>query len=641
MSLYRGWSQLLGGIRRNTGGGHDARTMPQFSPNLTADQMEKFLGDAQKILDIGSIDTVQQLIRDLASDRGLQRVRQVAEAEFVTGYAVTSLSFKRHCIPFFKILGHEQMRASLVLESEVGTLFSFLYGPGGHRGTTFFTRAVQSLIEVADSGDLDVVENSLYHASLGLFNTLNLNHSAAVQEEFKSLALQLETLLSRCSFGSPTSNAMNYNLRSAQHEISRIKTLLHIADSLPTATAHRPEQVISSIVDSHLVDLPGELSREGPRHDNDHAEISNIKILPTSEEINSHRNEYLPHRSPDYPHHRQGIARMLDFQFRLLREDTSGQIREAVRTIIDTWAELTEEHQGKRDTKKLKTHGVRTLIYQNAQIEAVRCSPRDGIILTASFEQPKKVQALKDAARKEWWERSKYLAIGSLICLVDSLKRTTFLVVCDRRVVATDYKRRGMSDVNELPNTDLASHPIRAFITLRFAEDVTDSDVESIFQFTSAGPQVLVEFPGLLFASFDPVLRSLQQISKDGNVPFPTWLAPNTTTDYSLDPDAKNCVLVPPPLYLTKPGISLSLDSITTGENKLRYSIGCDLEAKALEQATTLDPGQCKALLASLSKELALIQGPPGTGKSYLGVQLVKVLLGNREVTNIGPIICV
>lgn len=604
--------------------------------------MEKFLEDAQKILDIGSIETVQQVIRDLASERGLKRIRQVAEAEFVASYSVTRLSFTRHCIPLLKILGHEEMRASLVLESEVGTLFNFLYGLGGHRGTIFFTHVVESLTAVADSGDLDVVENSLYHASLALFHTLNLNHGAAVQEEFKALSLQLETLIARCSSGSSASSAVNYNLRSAQHEVARIKILLQIADALPTATVHQPEQVISATVDSHLVDLPGELSREGPRHDNDHAEISNIKVLPTSEEIISHRNEYLPQRSPDYPHHRQGIARVLDFQFRLLREDTSGQIREAVRTVIDTWADLTEVKQGIKDTKKLKTHGVRTLIYQNAQIESVKCTTRDGIVLTASFDQPRKVQELKKAARREWWERSKYLAIGSLLCLVDSLKRTNFLVVCERRVVATsDNKHSGTNNgQNDLANDDLASNPARAFITLRFAEDMTERDVESIFQLTSAGPQVLVEFPGLLFASFDPVLRSLQQISKDGNVPFPIWLAPGDATDYSVDGNAKDCVFVPPPLYLTKPGISLSLDSITTGA-KLSYSVGCDLDVNALEQATTLDPGQCEALLASLSRELALIQGPPGTGKSYLGVQLVKVLLENREATKIGPIICV
>lgn len=38
-------------------------------------------------------------------------------------------------------------------------------------------------------------------------------------------------------------------------------------------------------------------------------------------------------------------------------------------------------------------------------------------------------------------------------------------------------------------------------------------------------------------------------------------------------------------------------------------------------------------LQAALSSEFALIQGPPGTGKSYVGIQLIKVLLANTSPT--------
>lgn len=34
-------------------------------------------------------------------------------------------------------------------------------------------------------------------------------------------------------------------------------------------------------------------------------------------------------------------------------------------------------------------------------------------------------------------------------------------------------------------------------------------------------------------------------------------------------------------------------------------------------------------LQAALTSELSLIQGPPGTGKSYVGVELIKILLAN------------
>jgi hypothetical protein len=62
---------------------------------------------------------------------------------------------------------------------------------------------------------------------------------------------------------------------------------------------------------------------------------------------------------------------------------------------------------------------------------------------------------------------------------------------------------------------------------------------------------------------------------------------------------------------------------------------------KKLKQSTTLDEGQCEALVVALSREFALIQGPPGTGKSHVGIQLVRVLLANKAKASLGPIIVV
>ncbi|CAM9919168.1 unnamed protein product, partial [Sphacelaria rigidula] len=58
---------------------------------------------------------------------------------------------------------------------------------------------------------------------------------------------------------------------------------------------------------------------------------------------------------------------------------------------------------------------------------------------------------------------------------------------------------------------------------------------------------------------------------------------------------------------------------------------------------TTLDKAQLEALLAALSREVALIQGPPGTGKTYVGAKVVRLLLANRDRLGHweGPIMCV
>jgi hypothetical protein len=54
---------------------------------------------------------------------------------------------------------------------------------------------------------------------------------------------------------------------------------------------------------------------------------------------------------------------------------------------------------------------------------------------------------------------------------------------------------------------------------------------------------------------------------------------------------------------------------------------------------TSLDRGQCQALIAALIREFAQIQGPPGTANSFLGVHLMIVLLD--AVYQLSPIIVV
>ena len=44
-----------------------------------------------------------------------------------------------------------------------------------------------------------------------------------------------------------------------------------------------------------------------------------------------------------------------------------------------------------------------------------------------------------------------------------------------------------------------------------------------------------------------------------------------------------------------------------------------------------LDPSQCEALYAALTRKVAVIQGPPGTGKTFLGLKVVQVLLQNCQ----------
>src|SRR6266542_406234 len=82
-------------------------------------------------------------------------------------------------------------------------------------------------------------------------------------------------------------------------------------------------------------DPPGELSKYGKRHDNDFKEISKISIIPTKEEILCDRMPFLPSSLPDAPHFLpDGAAKLLDTQFRLLREDMLNPIRESISSLV-------------------------------------------------------------------------------------------------------------------------------------------------------------------------------------------------------------------------------------------------------------------------------------------------------------------
>lgn len=45
-----------------------------------------------------------------------------------------------------------------------------------------------------------------------------------------------------------------------------------------------------------------------------------------------------------------------------------------------------------------------------------------------------------------------------------------------------------------------------------------------------------------------------------------------------------------------------------------------------------LNQSQAEALKLALTHELAVIQGPPGTGKTHVGLEVMKILVKNKDV---------
>ncbi|KAG9085801.1 hypothetical protein FRC07_013296, partial [Ceratobasidium sp. 392] len=191
-------------------------------------------------------------------------------------------------------------------------------------------------------------------------------------------------------------------------------------------------------------DGPGELRDKGPRHDNDHVLIENIRIAPTHEELMCEDDPYLPPNFPGAPHFhpQQSVERLLDIQFRLLREELTAPIRLAIQLVV---ADLRKAPTSETLLSKiLKAGGGRYAapanvqesvifsVFTNVTFEPLALNNR-GTSVGIEFDAPPgKARTKQAAARAGYWEQvaKKRLMQGGLVALIwkDSLDRLDIYV---------------------------------------------------------------------------------------------------------------------------------------------------------------------------------------------------------------------
>jgi len=472
---------------------------------------------------------------------------------------------------------------------------------------------------------ITAVSSQLFHhscfitavsSSLIVLNKLiEINQSAQVIEDF----IPIVETISACI----TEECLSL---TAQQSLTRIRRRLETGASFPHACIHKAQQQLSPKFEISQ-DLPGHLSSNSARHDNDHASICDIQILPTAQEINCQRQEYLP-LADLTQHHLPGLAGLLDRQFRLLREDTIGQLRDAVREELIRLQHVNHNTPLKNPAKQ----GVRRLIYHNATFSRLCIDRKNGLRVVVEFDQPSQVIQKSSNEREEWWKASKLLQIDSLVCFVSSTGKIIFFCVHDPVLVSFD---NGSSSSNNwrksIENPTLYKDPKRASVVLGLTEyKAEDTGWFCAHMTPSKAPQSLVEFPGVLLPSFKPTLEALKEMNQELDLPFADIVAPNLKA---------STAVIAPPLYASKSGFSYNLD-ILAGV-PLTLSPGQPFDFAALAKESTLDEDQQVAVIQALLNQLALIQGPPGTGKSYTGTAIVKALLRNRAAADLGPTICV
>jgi hypothetical protein len=310
-------------------------------------------------------------------------------------------------------------------------------------------------------------------------------------------------------------------------------------------------QKIKHVLDSTSVDS----AEDGPggRHDNDFADFRKIKILPTPDEF----------ASTDRPFYRRSDAvgsmeldqrglLHLDNQFRLLREDLVGELRNDYQIAIGA--------------KK----GRRRIVLTGLEFVGVDCGTETrrkhcSIKLRCNKDIPQMQGMTKPEIRKKYViDNKNMLKHQSLGCLVTNGSLVAFASV--------DRDEDGLAQ----------APPI---LVLRIADDSSLRKLLTASKFSA--DLRFVQVDTAVFA-YEPILNCLQSMTE---TPLLAQLLDLTPDSHEVSSQVRPTSIV---------------HKISENcEHDLRDVVGT---TKSVE----LDKAQAESLLAGLSKRVSLIQGPPG-----------------------------
>ena len=220
--------------------------------------------------------TRQQVITKLGSETGLAIIKTITDIMDANQKDETTVSiFKDRTLPFYRIISYPDVLSSLILETSVDTIYTFLFGPSGRRGLSVFrfTATALSIMILGHSSSDEEVSSIAISSSLAVLSRLiEINQSAQVIQGFTPIVETMSACIPE-----------TFIVPKAQQSLTRIRRRLNIGSSFPLAlTQSTPQNTLSAAFELSQ-DLPGNLSNNGARHDNDHASVVDVRILPTAQ----------------------------------------------------------------------------------------------------------------------------------------------------------------------------------------------------------------------------------------------------------------------------------------------------------------------------------------------------------------------
>lgn len=389
---------------------------------------------------------------------------------------------------------------------------------------------------------------------------------------------------------------------------------------------------MSSLLDLNIIyEGPGALRPLGPRHDNDFSEIQDIRIAPTHDELISRLPPFLPGNFHAAPHHlpAEGVARLLDIQFRLLREELTAPLRTSVQLVCDdlgntstktVLSQLIKSRGGKYRGHTEGQDQVMFNVYTNVTFSPLVPDWRGLAVGITIDVPPGRARQSQSRARAAFWEgmSGKRLIQGGLVALV---WQTGQMVDVHLGILASSLK--DLTDSARKENGDT-----RVSVRVVFFDPTVEVRILNALKnrdLAQTGNKVLVEAP-VMFEAIRPFLEALRL--EPESLPFADYLVHRNR-------EFLTSKTISPPRYALVPGFTFQLASLfpsTAGISDLQLDVSDPISVAFVRnqlKTSRLDESQCEAVVDTLTRELAMIQGPPGTGKSFTGVEILRVLLAN------------
>uniref|UniRef100_T1J9V5 NF-X1-type domain-containing protein n=1 Tax=Strigamia maritima TaxID=126957 RepID=T1J9V5_STRMM len=294
-----------------------------------------------------------------------------------------------------------------------------------------------------------------------------------------------------------------------------------------------------------------------------------IGIIPAIGELQTNQLPFLRENIVEGPYN--DVDHYLDVQYRLLREDFVAPLRAGISEFI-AGNNANKRHQDIR-------------LYRGVRIIESTYN-RSGVLYVLQFNV--------EYFRNINWKVSKRLIFGSLLCLSsDNFETALFASVAGRQI-----KDLEMGEIVVKFENDLGTQKI-----------LSKEELKAVY--VTAESQAY-------FEAYRHVLKGLQSFSSE-NLPL---------QEYIVYGQGKS----EPPAYLDQSTIY----SLTTTAQDNEKCSSClakchvmDINTWPSAEQLGLDESQKKAMHLALTSAVGVIQGPPGTGKTYIGLQIVQVLLRN------------